>query len=50
MIARHKQNLVHRDLYMDNIQIEPDLDVYFSQGIWLPRRLVIIGFDRLGYA
>jgi hypothetical protein len=34
---------------MDNIQIEPDLDVYFSQGIWLPRRLVIIGFDRLGH-
>jgi hypothetical protein len=31
---------------MDNTQIEPDFDVYLSQGIWL---LVIIGFDRLGH-
>lgn len=33
---------------MDNILIEPDLDVYFSRGIWTPRRLVIVGFEHLG--
>jgi len=44
----HKQNLVHRDLHMENIQIEPDLERYFNDGVWVPRRLVVVGFGRLG--
>ena len=44
----HKQNLVHRDLVSTNIMIEPDLEQYFSNGMWVPRRLIITGFSRMG--